>query len=111
MPRLRFWLPILGFVLSSPALATTLVKTDLPTLTKTSDVIVRGKVKKVAMRWSRDHSRILTEVEVEVSESLKGSPGATVRILQPGGVVGNIGQTISGLARFTEGEDLVLFLR
>jgi len=92
------------------ASASTFIKTDVPELTLSSEVIVRGVVKRVQSRWAGDGSMIVTDVEVVVSESLKGQPDRTVVITQPGGSVGDIGQKVSGLASFAEGEEVLVFL-
>jgi hypothetical protein len=97
-------------VFASPALATTMVALDVPTLTQKADVIVRGTVRSSGARWSGDNRRIFTQVEIDVVESLKGEPLKTVSVVQPGGVVGDIGQKVSGVATYEEGEEVVLFL-
>jgi hypothetical protein len=93
----------------SPAWATTAIKASLTELAQTSTLVVRGTVKRLQSRW--DHQRILTDVDIQVTEALKGQPGALVRLTQPGGHVGNLGQTVEGLASFAEGEEVVVFLR
>ncbi|MBM7115009.1 hypothetical protein [Archangium primigenium] len=93
-----------------PAGATTLLRAELPELAQSSDAIVHGTVRRVESRWSGDGRRIVTDVEIQVTESLKGQPGATVLVTQPGGRVGDIGQRVSGLATFTPGEEVVVFL-
>jgi hypothetical protein len=93
-----------------PAEATTLLAQDLAELSQSADAIVRGTVRELESRWTGDRMRIVTQVEVEVAEALKGAPGASVTIVQPGGVVGDIGQKVSGLASFERGEEVVLFL-
>ena len=92
------------------AFATTLVAVDISELSQSSDVVVRGTVKRVSSRWTSDHMRIVTDVEIEVAEALKGSPEKSVTVTQPGGVVGDIGQKVSGLASFEGGEEVVVFL-
>src|SRR6476469_2898411 len=96
--------------LATPALATTMLKQDLPELSKAADVVVRGRVTRVQSRWTDDHRRIVTDIDIAVSEAMKGSPGGTVTIVQPGGVVGDIGQRVDGMAEFKEGEECVVFL-
>lgn len=83
---------------------------DVRALTHGSDVVARGTVKRMTSRWTSDKSRIVTEVEVEVADPVKGNPPKTVIVVQPGGVVGDIGQKVSGLASFEEGEEVFLFL-
>ncbi len=92
------------------ASATTLLRTDVAELSFASDAVVHGTVRRVESRWSGDRRRIVTDVEIEVSEALKGQPGSRVVVTQPGGRVGDIGQTVHGLASFTPGEEVVVFL-
>ncbi|MCY1076615.1 hypothetical protein [Archangium lansingense] len=103
---------LLSFVLllSLEASATTMLRADLPELAQTSDTIVHGTVRRVESRWSGDGRRIVTDVEIQVTEALKGQTGSTVLVTQPGGRVGDIGQKVSGLAAFTPGEEVVVFL-
>jgi hypothetical protein len=103
---------LLPFVLllSLAASATTMLRADLPELAQTSDAIVHGTVRRVESRWSGDGRRIVTDVEIQVTEALKGQAASTVLVTQPGGQVGDIGQRVSGLAAFTPGEEVVVFL-
>jgi hypothetical protein len=101
----------LFIIAAGTAGATVMIREDLDTLTRQSDVIVRGKVTRLASRWTADHRRIVTDVDIEVSESLKGAPATVVRVTQPGGEVGDIGQRVSGLAVFSPGEEVVVFLQ
>ncbi len=79
-----------------PAAATTMLRIDLPELAQSADTVVHGTVRRVESRWSGDKRRIVTDVEIEVTESLKGQPGSTVLVVQPGGQVGDIGQMVHG---------------
>ena len=106
---LRALLPFF-LLLSLAASATTMLRADLPELAQTSDAIVHGTVRRVESRWSGDGRRIITDVEIQVTEALKGQAGGTVLVTQPGGRVGDIGQRVSGLAAFTPGEEVVVFL-
>lgn len=97
--------------LAGGAFATTLIAMDVPALTRASDVIVRGTVVRVESRWNQDKSRIITDNEILVSEVLKGNQtGQTVVAMQPGGVVGEIGQAVHGVATFALGDEVVVFL-
>ncbi|OJT20573.1 hypothetical protein BO221_31795 [Archangium sp. Cb G35] len=106
---LRALLPFV-LLLSQAASATTMLRADLPELAQTSDAIVHGTVRRVESRWSGDGRRIITDVEIQVTEALKGQAGGTVLVSQPGGRVGDIGQRVSGLATFAPGEEVVVFL-
>jgi hypothetical protein len=97
-------------LLGLPAAATTMLRLDVPELAQNSHTVVHGTVRRVESRWSGDRRRILTDVEIQVTESLKGQPGSTVLIVQPGGKMGDIGQTVHGSASFTPGEEVVVFL-
>jgi hypothetical protein len=97
-------------LLGASAGATTLLRTDVAELSSTSDTIVQGTVRRVESRWSGDGRRIVTDVEIQVTDALKGQAGGTVLVTQPGGTVGDIGQVVHGLARFTPGEEVVVFL-
>jgi len=101
----------LGLTLWAPAsLATQVIGLDLTGLTHGSDAILVGKVVRSHSRWTSDQRLIVTEVELEVGESLKGAAEERVVILQPGGVVGDIGQQVAGLARFEVGDEVLVFL-
>ena len=104
--------PLLAALLLAglPAAATTMLRMDVPELAQNSDTVVHGTVRRVESRWSGDRRRILTDVEIEVTESLKGQPGSTVLVVQPGGKMGDIGQMVHGMASFTPGEEVVVFL-
>jgi hypothetical protein len=93
-----------------PVGATTLLRTDVAELSSASDTIVQGTVRRVQSRWSGDGRRIVTDVEIEVTDTLKGQPGGTVLVTQPGGKVGDIGQVVHGLATFSPGEEVIVFL-
>lgn len=107
---MRFVIGACALLLGTAAFGTTLVYRDLPELARTSDAVVRGKVVETQSRWTADRSRIVTDVTIEVAETLKGAPGRTVTIVQPGGRVGDIGQKVAGLASFEKGEEVVVFL-
>ncbi len=93
-----------------PVGATTLLRTDVAELSSASDTIVQGTVRRVQSRGSGDGRRIVTDVEIEVTDTLKGQPGGTVLVTQPGGKVGDIGQVVHGLATFSPGEEVIVFL-
>lgn len=103
-------LPVALWLIGLPAAATTMLKLDLPTLAQNADTVVHGTVRRVESRWSGDRRRILTDVEIEVTEALKGQPGSTVLVVHAGGRVGDIGQIAHGSASFTQGEEVVVFL-
>jgi hypothetical protein len=90
--------------------ASTAVAMDVPQLTRRSDVVVRGAVAGQASAWAPGGRRIVTETRIRVASVLKGAPPREVLVVQPGGVVDGIGQSVTGAARFRDGEDVLLFL-
>ena len=103
---------VMGMLLATSATGTTMLRAEVPELTRSAALVIRGTVVRAESRWTGDHRRIVTEVEVQVVETWKGtSSTTTVRIVQPGGQVGDIGQRVSGLASFSMGEDVVVFLQ
>jgi hypothetical protein len=100
----------LAVALAFSAHATTMVALDLAGLAKGSDTIVQGKVSRAEAKMSKDGARISTHVYVDVSDSLKGSAAKTVEVVQPGGIVGDIGQRVSGTSDLKVGDEVVVFL-
>jgi hypothetical protein len=98
-------------LVAGAATATTMVALDLTALTSASDAVVRGRIVSVAAHWSGDHARIFTDADLEVADVWKGSSTLkTLTATQPGGEIGEVGQRIHGVATFTVGEDVVVFL-
>ena len=102
--------PAVAMLIAAAASATTLLAEDVRSLTKSSATVVRGTVKSVEPRWTKDRARIMTDVVLVVSETWKGAPQQTVTLMQPGGVIGEIGQRVHGTATFSPGEEVVVFL-
>lgn len=92
------------------ALATVVVQQSFEQMTHTASMIVRGKVQSSTAQLVRDGKAIETFTTLEVTDVLKGPAAKTVVIRQPGGVVGRQGQAVAGVATFTPGEDVIVFL-
>ena len=93
-----------------PAGATVLVPSDLGELSRDAGAIVCGRVVAVESRWTGDRRAIETLVTVEAEASLKGSLGATIHFLVPGGVLGRYRSLFVGAPEFSSGERIVVFL-
>lgn len=106
----RRTLLVLAALSATLAGATTLLALDVPALTKGSSVVARATVRSVEARWTKDGGRIMTDAVLEVTEPWKGTPAKQIVVMQPGGVVGQVGQLVHGTAKFTVGEDVVVFL-
>lgn len=98
-------------LVSAPADATIVVKHDVDGLTTGAETIVMGRVRAQSARWVG--TRIMTEVQIEVALPVMGKAdvGEVVTVEVLGGRVGDLAQVVSGVSRFSEGEDVVLFLK
>lgn len=98
-----------------PASASIVVAMDLPALVKQADHIAVVDVLSTSSDWDAKHQKIFTTVELKVVERWKGAPGAGaedhLRIVQPGGTVGDLTMTVTGLSTFSPGERALVFLR
>ena len=80
-------------------------------LTNQAEVVAVGNVAAMKAEWSADKTRIVTRVTVSVREYLKGGGETQMSILTPGGEIGEIGEMYSGTARFTDNEEVVVFVK
>ncbi|HEU4364031.1 MAG TPA: hypothetical protein VFT13_01065 [Candidatus Krumholzibacteria bacterium] len=92
------------------AVATQVVRRTPQELARESALIVDGTVTGVRSYWNEDHSKIFTEATVAVGSTYKGRGGNTLRVVQPGGVVGNVRMTAHGALGWSRGEEVLLFL-
>ena len=101
-----------GVLLPVVALATVVIEPSLEEMATLSPVVVRGTVGQVQARWDdQAPGRIETWAEVQVTDGLKGArEGGLLLVKQPGGIIGDFGQHVSGVAHFTPGQDTLLFL-
>lgn len=97
-------------VAALPALATEIIQVSPQEIAKVSTLVVDGKVSGVRSYWNDDHSKIFTETTVAVGATHKGAGASTVRVVQIGGVVGNVRQTAYGALAWKRGEEVLLFL-
>jgi hypothetical protein len=119
--RARHLLPMVlltASLLAAPAGATVMLHRSADELAAMADAVVvgsaqrdaRGAVAGVA-RWTS--GRIVTEVPVTVHVPIAGpwAAGTSLTLRLPGGVVGDVGQTVAGAPVFRPGESYVLFLQ
>ena len=80
-------------------------------LTDSTSVVVKGRVQSVDSGWDLPAETIYTYVALEVDEVLRGQvPHDQIVIKQLGGVVGDVGLSVSGQPGFTPGEEVLVFL-
>ncbi len=73
--------------------------------------IVLGKVIRQESRWDNAHKWILTYSTFQVEKTMKGMPAQQITIVTPGGQVGDVAQDVSGVPKFRQGDDHVVFVR
>ena len=79
-------------------------------LGKESALVVQGRVIGVESYWNETRTKIFTEARISVDESFKGDGGRSLRVVQLGGVVGNVRMTVHGAIQWSAGKEVVLFL-
>jgi hypothetical protein len=72
--------------------------------------VVRGTVADVRSFWNAAHTKIFTEIELDVAEAYKGSARGRVRMLQLGGEVDGVRVTVHGTLQWVSGEEVLVFL-
>jgi hypothetical protein len=107
-----FALSLLAAGWAAPARASLVLALDLPAMVSRADHVAVVDVASVKSDWDANHEQILTTIDLVVVESWKGgaAPGSHMRVVQPGGTVGDLTQIIHGMTRFVPGERAVVFL-
>ena len=97
---------------SSTARASLVMALDLPAMVTRADHVAVVDVASVKSAWDANHEQILSTIDLIVVESWKGgdAPASHFTIVQPGGTVGDLTQTVHGMTRFVVGERAVVFL-
>ena len=99
-----------AFLCPAPASAVAVGDVSIEELAHGSDVVVRGMVRTLESRLVDEGRRVVTLVDVAVLEDYTGENEQMVQVLVPGGVYGDLVQTVSATPAFFEGEEVVLFL-
>lgn len=115
MSQARKLLAIMAFAIvagsTAPASATTLVRQSLENLVADNGVIVVGEVIGKHSYWNEGGTFILTDLQIETREVLKGKVAASeITVTIPGGTVGDLSTLIVDGAELAEGRSYVLFL-
>jgi hypothetical protein len=100
-------------LLPHPGRASLLLALDTPAMVERADAIAIVDVASARAAWDDRHERIVSTIDLMVVESWKGaaSPGTRIRVVQPGGTVGDLSLVVFGMARFSQGERALVFLR
>lgn len=83
----------------------------LKSLSKGADIIATGKVAEQKSSWNKNKTRIYTEATLQVNEYIKGNSGNSVVVTYPGGEVGAVGELYTHMPRFTNNEEVLVFLK
>ena len=83
-------------------------RASVEALARTSDAVVRGRVERRVSRMVGN--RIVTDVEVRARGVWRGAAPQVVKVTVPGGEVGDLGQRVDGMATFSDGEEVVVFV-
>ena len=104
-----FIIPI-GLACALVASATLMIPLSIPELTRQAEVVVAGTVvSKTCIPGNA--GRVVTEIELDVTEVWKGSVSSSrIRIVQGGGTLGTRRTVASGEASYEVGEEVVAFL-
>lgn len=98
------------FLISSYAEAL-MVGMSTEKLTNDAEVVVKGDVVDSKSYWSSDGKSIVTQVRVRYSEVIKGEVVSREFIVEHlGGMVGDLGMSVSDTSEFKKGEQVILFL-
>jgi hypothetical protein len=93
---------------NSSALATTLKRMSVGDLSRAAHTVVRARCAANSARW--DAGEIWTFTTFDIEETWEGSAPAQITVRLLGGSTGNFTSTVSGVPRFSPGEELILFL-
>jgi hypothetical protein len=83
----------------------------LQRLSERADIILTGKVAKQKSSWDKNKTRIYTEATLQVNEYIKGNNQGPVTVTYPGGEVGGVGELYTHMPRFTNDENVLVFLK
>jgi hypothetical protein len=101
---------VLAVAVPLRAAATTVLDVPVAQMAGKSAAIVRGVVEKQQVAWNEDHSLIVTRTRIRVTKALKGDVGFSVTLRQTGGTLDGVAMGPAGDAKFTPGEEVLVFL-
>ena len=92
-----------------------MLEVSLEELVDLSDRVILGTVTGQQSRWNTAHTAINTLVSMDVSRWVKGAPAPggsnSLVITVPGGRVDNQAQEVEDVPKFSNGEQVLLFLK
>lgn len=111
----RAWVALgvicLAWLAAGPVAGSTFIAMDHGELMVHSDSVIQGRVLSVQSSWDATGRVIISEAEIQVSETLAGQfPGGIIVVQTFGGQVGDYHVEAIGFPRFEEGDEVVLFV-
>jgi hypothetical protein len=101
----------IAFAAAAPASASTFGRVDLDYLVEENETIVVAEAVSARSYWNEASTFILTDVDLTVSQVLKGRVDhAEITVTVPGGTVGELTSVVVGGAELQAGRWYVLFL-
>jgi hypothetical protein len=97
-------------MLAAPARASQLIRRTLPELAAGSALIFVGRCEAITPHWNTDRSLVLTAYRLRVLRVLKGTTGTTITLDELGGIVNGVGMHVSGVPRYSVGEEVLVFV-
>lgn len=111
MNRILPLVALVALAVAVPAQATVVEALTLQQMCDQSHSAFHGTCASVRTEWTSDHAYVVTIYEFRVTEWLKGGDGAaTTFVTHLGGEKDGVGTGVSGMPRYAEGEEVVLFL-
>jgi hypothetical protein len=76
-----------------------------------ADYIIEGTVEKVESNWNQERTGIFTYTELAIEKYVKGAPFAEnkIKIITPGGTVGEVSQWVEDQPIFHEGKGVRIY--
>jgi hypothetical protein len=102
-------LPALAFLASFPVYGTLVPRLSFEELVGQSEAVVHGRVASIWVAWDAERQNIWTHYEIVPEEALKGNPGRTLDIQEPGGELDGVRMEIIGAPHYELGEEVVVF--
>jgi hypothetical protein len=101
----------MGVCLRAPESHAAVIAMDVPSLGRTARQVVVAHVRDLVPAWGPQHTEIVTNVVLDVEETVAGPPAPRLLTIQvPGGRLGDLGCYVSEMPTFEVGERCVLFL-
>jgi hypothetical protein len=109
--RIDSKIPLLALALTAlhPVYGTLVPRLSFEELVGQSAVVAHGKVVSIRVAWDAERENIWTHYKIVLDEALKGTPGRTVEIQEPGGELDGVRMEIVGAPRYRLGEEVVVF--